>query len=135
MNKQFLNWIAIAFFSLCIFSCDDPNEPDTGLTGVWEGTITGYTQVSVNESLLVLNLKQDERIITGTVSLPEAGRVHTIENGNLDEFSIRFGFTISGQTTSFRGTLRGRNLEGNWSLTEGEDTIETGTWQVILVSR
>ena len=135
MNDQFFKWIAIALFSMCILSCDSPNEPDTGLTGVWEGTITGYTQVSLNESLLVLNLKQDERNLTGTVSLPEAGRVHTIENGNLDEFFVRFGFTISGQTTSFRGTLRGRSLEGAWSLTEGQTTIETGTWQVSLVSR
>ncbi|MFU8860032.1 MAG: hypothetical protein ACNA8K_06385 [Cyclonatronaceae bacterium] len=135
MYRQLFKWVIITLFTFCISTCGDPNRPDTGLTGLWEGTITGYSQVSLNESPLVLNLTQDERNLTGTVSLPEAGRVHTIENGNLDEFFIRFGFTSSGQTTSFSGSLKGRNIEGTWSLTEGQDTIESGHWQVTLISR
>jgi hypothetical protein len=126
-------------FILLIFitalSCDDPNRPESGLSGVWEGTINGYSQVSMNDTPLVVNLTQDDRSLFGTVSLPEADRVHAIENGNLDEFFIRFSFTSAGLVTSFNGTFKGRNIEGTWVLRQVQETIESGSWQVTLVSR
>ncbi|MCA1800919.1 MAG: hypothetical protein LC662_00495 [Rhodothermaceae bacterium] len=135
MNVRLIQTALLTFIVIAVLSCDDPNRPDTGLSGIWEGTMNGYSQVSPNETPLVLNLTQNDRIINGTISLPEAGRVHTIENGNLDEFFIRISFTSSGLVTSYNGSLRGSSLEGSWRLNQGQETLETGSWQVTRVSR
>ncbi|TVQ12765.1 MAG: hypothetical protein EA364_08115 [Balneolaceae bacterium] len=135
MKVRYIQPAVIVFIVITALSCDDPNRPGSGLSGVWEGTINGYSQVSMNDTQLVVTLTQDDRSLFGTVSLPEADRVHAIENGNLDEFFIRFSFTSAGLITSFNGTLKGRNMEGTWVLRQGQETIESGSWQVRFVSR
>lgn len=135
MNVRLIHTAVLTFIVIAALSCDDPNRPETGLNGMWEGTMNGYSQISPNDTPLVLDLTQNDRVLNGTISLPEAGRVHAIENGNLDEFFIRFSFTSSGLLTTFNGTLRGSSLEGTWRLNQGQETLETGSWQVMRVSR
>ena len=135
MNVRLIHTTLLTFIVILALACDDPNRPDTGLSGVWEGTMKGYSQVSPNDTPLVLNLTQNDRVLNGTISLPEAGRVHAIENGNLDEFFIRLSFTSSGLITSYNGTLKGNSLEGTWRLSQGQETLETGSWQVTRAPR
>ncbi|WP_460171769.1 hypothetical protein [Thermus sp. FJN-A] len=96
------------------------------IAGVWEGTWTS-TQLTDTSGTFCIKITQNGNQISGP--LYRNGVYFGDASGTLNGNQITFGAAVAGSyEIQFTGTVSGNNANGNYTLNQGTNRVDAGTW-------
>jgi hypothetical protein len=103
--------LALILTAAALSGCSSEDE-EPGISGRYVGTQNfGIGQIS---SAIVIQIRQRNTVITGTVTPPFRMDPVTIFNGKLDGMTFQFDARHDGTTFRYTGVVRDNQMQGNY---------------------